>query len=137
LISTFIPLWLDTIQKVISTSLDFLRITIHNTVWFVLEKIVWDAENVYSVTVRLNICRCRVNPSDPQWHLILIFLCWSFVWITYLWEWGVKVTDHYCAWVCGFILCLVVVYLWKWVHKQKYAYAHISYSSWCIALMKM
>jgi hypothetical protein len=104
LISSFNALWSDRMYRIISIFLNLLRLALCPKIRSILEKVPWAAEkNVYMQKLNEIFCRHQLGPFGLWCDLVVEFLYWFFVWMTYLLVMGgIKVSHYHC----------VIVYIW-------------------------
>jgi hypothetical protein len=63
------------------------------------------------------VCRHQLGPFDLWYDFVLEFLCWFFVWITYLLViGGIKFSHYHCVGVYMCFLSPFEYVWWNWVH---------------------
>jgi hypothetical protein len=102
LISSFNALWSDRLHGIISIFLYLLRIALFPKMWSVLEKVPLAAEK--NQQLGEIFCRQQLGPFGLWCDLVLGFLCWFFVWMTYLLVMGrgIKLSHYHCV---GVYIC--------------------------------
>jgi hypothetical protein len=131
--SSFNALWSDGMHGTISIFFYLLRLALWPKIWSILEKFPWAAEkNVYCAEL---FCRYQLDPFDLWYDLVLGFLYWFCVWMTYLLVMG-GVLRSPTVTVLEFIYVFrsFRVYLMKWDALTLGAYMLIIVISfWCIS----
>jgi hypothetical protein len=83
-ISSFIALWSDSMQGVISIFLYSLGLALCPKIWSILEKALWVLRRMYVVLLQDGILCSYLSVTLDLWCHLVVGFCWFFVWMTYL-----------------------------------------------------
>jgi hypothetical protein len=118
LISSFNALWSDKMHGIISIFLYVLRLALCPKIWPILRRFHGLLKRMYIVKKLGEIfCRHQLGALDLWYDLVLGFLYWLFVWMTFLLViWGYQGLPLPLCWGLCVLLGPSEYDWWNWVH---------------------